>query len=119
MRKTPSDKYLEQPCSFVSVGCAYEDKVGQSFVADLPDGLKSDGYLSLDEMNRFVRDQLPIRKKAYFARKERPTLRQFLEGNESCCVVCVLGHFLYVHGQDYWSFFDNDDDTVVCVWYLR
>lgn len=118
-RIEPDEKYRGLPCSYVGAGCAYEDITQEAFNMALPDGLKSDGYLSLDNFNRFLRQILPVRKKQYFKRIERFTLREFLETNEARCCVCVYGHLIYVNGKDYWSFFDNDNDKVVCVWYFK
>ena len=119
MRITPSDKYEDQPCSCVSVGCAFEDTFGKDYHINLPDGVREDGYLTLDNMNAFIRSVLPIKKKVYFKRSERIPLKEFLESNKGRCVVCVLGHFIYVNGDNYWSYFDNEDDDVVCVWWIK
>ncbi|MBR6287094.1 MAG: hypothetical protein IKR18_08945 [Bacteroidaceae bacterium] len=119
MRITPRDKYLYEPCSFVSTGCAYEDITGKTFDAELPDGLRDNGYLTLDNMNSFIRLFLPVKKKIFFPKGERLTLREYLLANQEKCIICVLGHFLYANRQDYWSYFDNDGDPVVCVWLLK
>lgn len=118
MRKDPSEKYRGMPCSYVGVGCAYEDIIHECFNLGLPEGTKNDGYLTLEGANRFIRRFLKVRKKQYFRRKERYTLGSFLVDNTTKCCVCVRGHFLYVDGHDYWSYYDNEDDPVVCVWYL-
>ena len=118
-RITPDNKYHGLPCSYVGTGCAYEDVIGEPFPAELPCGLYDDGYLTLENENKFIRQFLPIKKKQYFKRNERITLRRFLENNNERCCVCVYGHFIYVNGKDYWSFFDNEDDMVVCVWYIK
>lgn len=119
MRFTPDEKFLEFPCSYVGTGCAYEDIYEMPFEPDLPEGLREDGYLSLDSEDKFLRKFLPVRKKQYFRRKERIPLREFLAANTEKCAVCVYGHFIYVSGHNYWSYFDNEDDMVVCVWYLK
>lgn len=119
MRITPPDKYNSLPCSYVGVGCAYEDILNKEFTEPLPPGLKTDGWLTLEDMNRYVRHYLPIRKKIYFKRSERITLHEFLAANTAKACVCVCGHFIYANKQDYWSFFDNNFDKVVCVWYIR
>ena len=119
MRIEPSAKYRGMPCSYVGTGCAYEDVTGDPFLASLPAELKDDGYLTLDSMNRFVRKYLPIRKKVYYRRTDRPRLSQFLSQNTGRAAVCVLGHFIYVNGEDYWSFFNNENGPVVCVWYIK
>ncbi len=119
MRITPDYKYIGKPCSYTGVGCAYEDTMHEAFNKPMPDNLKDDGYLSLDAANKFIRRYLPIRKKQYYKRSERITLKDFLQTNETSCCVCVYGHFIYVNGQDYWSFYENEDDDVVCVWYIK
>ena len=101
------------------VGCAYEDYFNIEFNAVLPLGLKEDGYLSLDFMNKFVRAYLPVKKKIYFKKNERIKLKDFLEINVEKACVCVLGHFVYVSEGDYYSYFDNMDDPIVCIWYLE
>lgn len=118
MRITPNNKFRGYPCSYVGTGCAYENVTGMTFISSLPEGLGKDGFLSLDNMNRFIRKYLRIRKKTYFKRAERVSLKEFLTRFTGRACVCVLGHFVYVSGGDYWSFFDNDDDAVVCVWYI-
>ncbi len=117
-RITPSAKYRGLPCSYVGTGCAYEDVFKKPFDIPLPEGLKDDGWLTLENENRYIRQYLPIKKKQYFKRNERITLWEFLETNTERCGVCVYGHFIYVNGKDYWSFFNNEEDPVVCVWYI-
>lgn len=119
MRIEPNAKYQGMPCSYVGTGCAYENIWGEPFRYPVPENLRNDGYLSLDDANKFIRAHLMVRKKVYFRKNERITLREFLAKNTEACCVCVYGHFIYVNGKDYWSFFDNEDDQVVCVWYLR
>lgn len=84
-----------------------------------PEGMRYDGYLRLRDMNQFAREYLPIAKRIDFKKHERPRLKEFLQTNETRCCICVLGHYLYADAQTYWSFFDNDDDKVIAVWYLR
>ena len=119
MRIEPDPKYHGLPCSYVGVGCAYEDINHKDFNANLPDTLKNDGYLSLDNANKFIRQYLDVQRKEYLTRKERMTLSEFMETNKSKACICVLGHFIYVNGKNYWSYFDNDNDDVVCIWYLK
>lgn len=71
------------------------------------------------EIGSFAREYLPIAKRIDFKKNERPLLKEFLQTNETRCCICVLGHYLYADAQTYWSFFDNDDDKVIAVWYLR
>ena len=119
MRIEPSIKYQGMPCSYVGTGCAYEDITGKEFSAAFPDTLRDDGYLTLDGKNKFLRQFLKVRRKVYYKRSERIPLRDFLVMNTKKCCVCVYGHFVYVNGKDYWSFFGNENDPVVCVWYLK
>jgi len=119
MRYFPRDIYNCMPCSYVSVGVAYENLYGKSFEFEELSGYKEDGYLNLDEMNKFIRSKLPIKKKVYYKRTDRITLKEFMSTNIEKCIVCVLGHYLYVEDKYYWSFFDNENDKVVCVWYIK
>lgn len=115
-RITPDKLYDGLPCSMVAVGCAKNDAAE---LVSRAVGLKGDGYLTLDDMNRYIRANLSVRKKEYFKRGERPLLKDFLNGNTERAVVCLLGHYVYVDGEDYWSFFKNEFDPVVCVWWLK
>ncbi len=117
MRKTPHRIYNDFPCSMVAVGCALgEDK---DKVISRAIGLKNDGYLTLDNMNKYIRSLLDVQKKEYFKRGERMTLEELLKGNERRAVVCLLGHYVYIDHEDYWSFFKNEMDEVVCIWWLK
>lgn len=119
MRIEPLPKYHMLPCSFVGVGCAFEDIYKADFPGVLSEELKEDGWLNLDDANRYIREYLPVKKKQYFKRNERSKLSLFLRDNTRKCCVCVYGHFIYVNGHDYWSYFDNEDDDIVCIWYLE
>lgn len=119
MRKDPPEKFRGMPCSYVGTGCAYEDYYKKPFTATLPDGCHKDGYLSLDNMNKYIRQVLPIKKKLYYSRASRQPLKEFLKQNKGPMVICVLGHCIYAYNGDYMSFFDNNNDPVVCVWHIN
>lgn len=119
VRKEPDKKYRGQPCSVTCVGTAYDHIHTWPFTIIKPEGMRYDGYLRLRDMNQFAREYLPIAKRIDFKKNERPRLKEFLQTNETRCCICVLGHYLYADAQTYWSFFDNDDDKVIAVWYLR
>lgn len=119
MRITPNNKYNGLPCSYVGIGCAYEDIYKKPFEEPMLGNLKDDGWSTLENTNKYVRSLLPVKKKVYYKRSERFTLREFLETNNAKCLVCVYGHFVYVNGEGYWSFFENEDDKIVCIWYLK
>ena len=116
-RIVPDEVYRNVPCSIVSVGCA----VGKDDTRVLANakGLKDDGYLTLDSMNKYIRSLIPVQKKEVFRKGERLLLRDFLRGNKRKAIVCVLGHYVYVEGESYYSFFENDSDEVVCVWWIK
>lgn len=119
IRKEPDKKYRGQPCSVTCVGTAYDHIHTWPFMIVKPEGIRYDGYLSLKYMNQFTREFLPVAKKVNFKKNERPQLKDFLSTNDASCCICVLGHYLYADTQTYWSFFDNDNDEVIAVWYLR
>ena len=119
MRITPINKYRGLPCSYVGIGCAYEDFYNKPFTISMFENLKDDGWATLENTNKYVRSLLPIKKKVYFKRNERIKLKEFLSENTEKCLVCVYGHFIYVNGKDYWSFFENENDKIVCIWYIR
>lgn len=112
-RIVPSDKLQGVPCSLVAVACALGVDTPP---AESRPKLK-DGYASLDEMNKYVRANLAVRKRVNFKRGNRPLLRELKPGTRA--VVCVRGHFLYHDGRDYHSFLWNGGDEVVTVWYLK
>lgn len=82
-------------------------------------GLKEDGYLTLDNMNRYIRKNLPVIKKDYYKRGERPLLKELLKDNKKKAIICVRGHYVYADQDRYYSFFDNDEDEVICIWWLK
>lgn len=112
-RRDPSPIYYDVPCSMVAVGTA------TGSFPPAPVDLASDGYLSLAGMNKYCRSMLPVTKAVAYRRGERPSLKEFLEGNTKRAVICVLGHFIYAAGNTYWSFLRNAKDPVVKVWYLK
>ena len=112
-RRDPDPLFRGVPCSMVAVGTA------TGAMPKRPDGMKRDGYLSLYNMNRFVRSQLVVLRMVQFQRDCRPTLKEFLDGNTRRAVICVRGHFVYADGSTYWSFQKNAKDPVVAVWYIR
>ena len=118
-RITPKDFYLDLPCSVVSIGCASELLRG-TFDYDKirvfsEQASRNDNYATLRSVNEQVRRFFQVKKYTYYTRAERKALRQFQLEN---AIVCVYGHFVYVHGDSYYSYFDNDNDKVVAVWEL-
>ena len=110
-RKTPGSEYRGLPCSMVAVGCALGGTA-----QNVPQ-LKDDGYATLASMNRYIRANMPVKKQIKYKRGERPKLKDLhLDGR---AIVCVLGHYLYLDHEDYWSYFKNSQDDVVSVWVLE
>ena len=109
--RLPAEKFREMPCIRVAVGCAGADY-------ETPGGLKDDGYCSLQTANKYIRERLKVIRRINFRRGERPTLKDLIKGEmlDKPAIVCVLGHFLYVDGDTYYSFFKNGKDDVVAVW---
>ncbi len=116
----PNEVFEELPCSIVAVGCALGYTDSAAVAALKPAGLHEDGYLSLKGMEALIRAKLKVDCKVYYKRWCRPTLAEFMEKNKGRkAIVCLLGHFVYWDGVDYHSFFYNNDDPVVQVWYLE
>ena len=112
-RKNPPFDFLNTPCIITAVGTA---KGSISKINHLPD-IRADGYTRLDEANRFIRANLAVKKSIEYRRGERPKLNEInLDGK---AIVCVLGHYLYLDHNEYYSFFDNLNDDVVRVWILK
>ena len=118
-RITPKDFYLDLPCSVVSIGCATETLHGSfdygKIKAFSEIASANDNYATLRSVNEQVRKFFNVKKYTYYTRAERKTLKDFRGIN---AIVCCLGHFVYLHGDEYYSFFDNENDKFVAVWEL-
>ena len=119
-RIIPSDIYQGLPCSTVALGCAMGITSKNDLKGLKSNELKNDGYLSLNGMNKLVRANLNVKNRVNYKRGQRPMLREFAhsdsEGKKA--IICVLGHYLYFDGRDYYSYFWNGKDQVVSVWFL-
>lgn len=118
-RHTPRSMYRRRPCSMVAVGCALKCADENALKALKSPLLRPDGYLSLDGMNRLIRGNLSVKKRVNFKRGQRPILRDFCHGFSGKAIVCVSGHYVYVEGGDYWSYFWNGEDEVISVWVIE
>ncbi len=118
-RILPSEIYRELPCSVVAVGCALKIAEKSKLDALFSSRLHSDGYLSLKGMDELMRAFLGVTKRTTYKRGQRPCLRDFCHGYNGKAVVCLLGHFVYIEGGDYYSFFFNGGDDVVAVWKIE
>lgn len=118
-RIEPSEVYRGLPCSIVSAGCALGYATLGEISRLVAPGLRSDGYLSLRGMDGLLRANMGVKKAVTFKRGERPVLRDFAHANEGHrAVICLLGHFVYFDGHNYYSYFKNGGDEVVKAWFL-
>jgi hypothetical protein len=111
-RITPPSYLIGIPCSITSVSCA----LGY-FCLDVPDELNPEGYCNLKEANKYVRRNLSVKKRTDFKRGQRPLLKDLhFQGK---AIVGVMGHFIYLDGETYHSFFYNEEDPVFVIWELK
>ena len=119
-RITPKDFYLDLPCSVVSIGCASETLHGSFDYGKIKEfsemASANNNYATLRSVNEQVRRFFQVKKYTYYKRAERKTLKECCSGKTA--IVCVYGHFVFVNGDSYYSYFDNDNDKVVAVWEL-
>ena len=109
-RIKPDEKLRRRPCLVTALTCACGKPKGTALI-------KSDGYATLGSANRWIRENVKVERRINFRRGERPKLKDLhLDGR---AVVCVLGHYLFLDHETYWSFFRNSDDEVVTVWVLE
>ena len=118
MRFLPEKHLQDSPCSIVAIVSAKKD-LNIKTETVFPEKLRENGYLDLNSMNKLIRENLPVKKKQYFKRTERILLEDFLKDNIEKCIICVYGHYIYVNKEDYWSFFPNEKDKIVCIWFLK
>ncbi len=117
MERIEPKRYLSGiPCSIVAVTTACDLLKGTTYT-DNPPMLRENGYTTLAETNKYIRANLNVKKATYYTKKERPKLKDLhLNGK---AIVTVLGHYLYLDNETYYSFFDNENDEVVQVWEVR
>ena len=118
--KIPSEIYSELPCSVVAVGCALGMATREAVIGLISPKTHSDGYLSLKGMEALILANMAVDCKVYYKRDRRPTLAEFMKANKGRrAIICLLGHFVYFDGNDYHSYFFNDNDPVVQAWYVE
>lgn len=120
-RIIPNVIYEGLPCSVVALGCAKGIAKKSDLGGLISNELQEDGYLSLNGMNKLIRANLRVQKRVIYKRGERPMLVAFAHGagKGKKAIICVLGHYIYFDGKDYYSYFFNGKDQVVSVWYLK
>lgn len=119
MRFNPSQKLNEFPCSVVALASATDlSHFNNEEIKEIMNHCKKDGYMSLKCMDKMIKKFYNLKEEREYKTYERPTLEHFLNTNNRNAIVCVVGHFIYVEGSDYFSFFNNDKDKIVKVWYI-
>lgn len=128
-RIIPHNNYIYLPCSIVACGCALDyqaqtlltgnsvktvQKAAEAFY------YKEDGYLTLENLNRLVRQLLRVKRGGYhyYRRGERRFLCN-IDFTGKLAIVLVYGHVIFVADNVYYSFFNNLDDSVVAIWELE
>lgn len=105
------------PCSQIALMCAAEDMVVPLTVQ--PPKVDKVGYCRLQDMNQVIRKVFPQARFIYVNRAFRNTLSHLIAGHQGIkMIICVQGHFIYFNGSDYYSYFNNDNDTVIAIWML-
>ena len=119
MQITPSERFNNTPCSMVALYYAYKNIYNQRIAVEEIIRTRPDGYLALSKMNNYINMFFKVKKAQQYGKDKRFSLNEFLKTNDKKCVVCVLGHYIYVDGKNYFSFFDNEKDKVVKIWYVE
>ncbi len=113
IRKEPKGFLHGVPCSIVAVTTACDLIKGTTYTENYPE-LKENGWSTLEETNKYLRANLKVKRKTYFKRSERVRLKDLHFKGKA--IVCVYGHLIYLENETYYSFFNNENDKVVCVW---
>lgn len=119
MQITPNERFNNTPCSMVALYYAYKNIYNQRIAVEEIIRTRPDGYLALAKMNNYINMFFKVKKAQQYGKDKRFSLSEFLKTNDKKCVVCVLGHYIYVDGKNYFSFFDNLHDKIVKIWYLE
>lgn len=113
LRKNPPAVCDGIPCILAAIGTVKP----LSQIEIIPDSINPTGYTRLDAANRLIRKNLSVKKSIEYRRGNRPKLKELhLDGQ---AIVCVLGHYLYLDRETYYSFFENENDEVIRIWMLK
>lgn len=119
-RLLPDERLSCYPCCVVAVASAigYNEAASRAALSRkwFPN-TKPDGYVTLPDANQFIRSNLNIRKRIDYKRGERVKLKELCLNDRA--IVCLLGHYIYLDHNKYYSFFDNENDDVVTVWIIK
>jgi len=117
--------YADLPCSVVACSAAVQNiqkvtteqakNIVLNIAIDNSVNFRRTGYLTIREMNRFVRMLFKVNKYYYHKRGTRPLLKELTLQQRA--IVLIRGHYVFWHGDGlYDSFFDNANDEVVAYW---
>ena len=115
IRQDPESYLYDKPCCYVAVACALGEQ--PTNINDFFQQIRDDGYATLQKANRFIRDNLNIKGTVTYKKGEIPLLKDLKLDRRA--IVLVIGHFVYVDGDKYWSYFQNDFDEVVQIWFIK
>lgn len=110
----PNYRYYNMPCSWVVLHSANDDLKKENIELTKVD---NDGYCTLKEINSCIRKNFKVKKYFYFPRDKRRLLKEIAIPGKA--IICVYGHYIYVNEDTYYSFFNNDDDPVVAIWFIE
>ena len=119
MRYNPSANLYNTPCSIVALDTAYRDIYNEFIAIDEIVRTRPDGYLALSKMQVYIKLLFKVKKSIQYTKAKRFKLKEFLKNNDKKCIIGLLGHYIYVDGKDYYSFFNNENDKVVKIWYVE
>jgi len=119
MKITPSERFNGIPCSMVALYYAYKTIYNQRIAVEEIIRTRPDGYLALSKMNNYINMFFKVKKAQQYGSTKRFSLDEFLKTNDKKCMVCLEGHYIYVDGKNYFSFFNNEKDKVVKIWYVE
>ena len=120
MQIIPNERFNGIACSKVALYYAYKDIYNQKIAVNDIIQTRPDGYLALSKMNTYINMFFKIKKTQQYAKANRITLADFLiRCNDKKAIICLEGHYIYVKGKDYFSFFNNLHDKIVKIWYLE
>ncbi len=113
---TPEEELKSIPCSVLAVGLRL--KALKKKPTDMNINYDGDGYCKLKDMDTALRINCKVSRYHYIKKGYRKKLKEYtlFPGKY---VVCVLGHYIYVEQDNYYSFFDNSEDIVIAWWRIR
>lgn len=119
MQITPNERFNGKPCSMVALYYAYRNVYKQNISVEEIVKARPDGYLALSKMNMYINLLFHVKNAKQYGKNKRFFLKELLQNNDKKLIVCLLGHYIFVDGKNYFSYFCNDYDKVVKVWVLE